>query len=339
MVANMSLNRSNINSYIDAYMCEAGGDIQSKDDTALDIIICEHCNIPAITHGFDIYECEHCGILLETRIDAQAEWRFYDGDGKPDPARCSMPVNPLLPQSSLSSIMLTKGQTNYAMRRTQKIHSWGAMTYKERCLHHIFQDMSLRSLNGCILNNITKTAHGYYKKISEMHVSRGEIRKGLIAASVYMACKKVGVPRTTQEIAEMFQVSERCVTRGNKKFTELWNRSGEEPILYADDCQANDYIIRYCSKLDTGNKELFNLTKQLSDTCHTHQLLTQNTPVSIAAACMFAAVQMLGLNFTRAQVSEITKTSEVTIAKCVKELQTQFEKLNHTKNNEKNKYI
>ena len=67
---------------------------------------------------------------LETAIDQHAEWRHYGGDGKPDPARCSMPVNNLLPQSSMSSIMLTKGTTNYSMRRTQKIHSWGAMTYK-----------------------------------------------------------------------------------------------------------------------------------------------------------------------------------------------------------------
>ena len=291
-----------------------------NNKNASEIIFCSRCNIPGITHGFDIFECEKCGDIIEKTINTSAEWRHYGSDGKPDPARCSLPVNNLLPQSSLSSIMLMKGQSNYAMRRTQKIHSWGAMTYKERCLHHIFQDISLRSLNGCILNNITKTAHGYYKKISELHVSRGEIRKGLIAASVYMACKKIGVPRTTQEIAEMFQVSERCVTRGNKKFTELWNLSGEEPILYSDNCQSTDYIVRFCSKLDRGNNEFYELTKKISQFCNKKQLLSQNTPVSVSAACIYVASVILELPITRTNVSSITKTSEVTISKCYKEL-------------------
>lgn len=299
--------------------------MNENDSYLKTLISCKRCNLPGITHGFDIYECQKCGDMLETAIDQHAEWRHYGGDGKPDPARCSMPVNNLLPQSSMSSIMLTKGTANYSMRRTQKIHSWGAMTYKERCLHHIFQDISLRSLNGCILANITKTAHGYYKKISELHVSRGEIRKGLIAASVYMACKKVGVPRTTQEIAEIFHVTERCVTRGNKKFTELWNLAGEKPILYNDNCQSSDYIIRFCSKLDCGNQEFYELTKKISDICNKRQFLSQNTPVSISAACIYVSSTILRLPITRANVSSVTKTSEVTISKCYKELQPHME--------------
>ena len=286
-----------------------------------DIILCTKCNIPGITHGFDIYECERCGEMLETAIDIQAEWRNFGTENKADPARCSLPVNTLLPQSSMSSTILSASSSNYGMRRTQKIHSWGCMTYKERCLHNIFQDISLRSLNGCILNNISKTAHEFYKIVSELHVSRGEIRKGLIAASLYMACKKLGVPRTTQEIADIFQVTERCVTRGNKKFTELWALSGQSPIQYSDNCQSSDYIIRFCSKLDRGNDEFFQLSKNISDECNKKQLLKQNTPVSVAAASIFTAVNILKLPISRGDVSKIANTSEVTISKCVKELQ------------------
>jgi len=295
--------------------------VEDYSSVPTDIILCSKCNIPGITHGFDIYECERCGEILETAIDIQAEWRNFGADGKADPARCSLPVNNLLPKSSMSSTILSAGSSNYGMRRTQKIHSWGCMTYKERCLHNIFQDISLRSLNGCILNNISKTAHEFYKIVSELHVSRGEIRKGLIAASLYMACKKLRVPRTTQEIADIFQVTERCVTRGNKKFTELWALAGKPPIQYFDNCQSSDYIIRFCSKLDRGNDEFFQLSKKISDECNNKQLLKQNTPVSVAAASIFTAVNILKLPISRGDVSKIANTSEVTISKCVKELQ------------------
>ena len=178
----------------------------------LKIVICKDCNIPGTTHGLDTWECPNCGAFLEELIDNTAEWRMYPDGSRPESIRCSTVVNNLLPQSSKGTIILSNSNSNYSMRRTQKVHSWSAMTYKERCLNNIFQDISLRSLNGCILGNVTKLAHEYYKTVSDLYIARGVMRKGLIAACLFMACKKQGVPRTCQEIAEIFQISDiRCV--------------------------------------------------------------------------------------------------------------------------------
>ena len=60
------------------------------------------------------------------------------------------------------------------------------MTYKERCLNSIFQDISLRSLNGCILGNVTKLAHEYYSVVSELYVVTRNYEKGANSSmSVY----------------------------------------------------------------------------------------------------------------------------------------------------------
>ena len=216
---------------------------------SLKIVICKDCNVPGTTHGLDTWECPNCGVFLEELIDNTAEWRMYPDGSRPESIRCSTVVNNLLPQSSKGTIILSNANSNYSMRRTQKVHSWSAMTYKERCLNNIFQDISLRSLNGCILGNVTKLAHEYYKTVSDLYIARGVMRKGLIAACLFMACKKQGVPRTCQEIAEIFQISDKWVTRGNKKFTELWSRAGKEHISFRDDCHSMDYLARFCSKL------------------------------------------------------------------------------------------
>ena len=64
--------------------------MNENDSYLKTLISCKRCNLPGITHGFDIYECQKCGDMLETAIDQHAEWRHYGGDGKPDPARCSL---------------------------------------------------------------------------------------------------------------------------------------------------------------------------------------------------------------------------------------------------------
>ncbi len=293
------------------------------DSIQKNIIMCENCNIPATTHGLETWECPQCGIFIEELIDNSAEWRMYPDGSKPDTIRCSAIINNLLPQSSKGTIILSNSNSNYNMRRTQKVHSWSAMTYKERCLNNIFQDISLRSLNGCILGNVTKVAHEYYKIVSELYIARGVMRKGLIAACLFMACKKQGVPRTCQEIAEIFQISDKWVTRGNKKFTELWNLAGKEHISYKDDCQSNDYLARFCSKLYQDSDILLNKARIISNICKEKSILSQNTPVSIAAASIYMATLLLDIDnkILKTDIAEVAKTSQVTIGKCYKEMQ------------------
>tara|TARA_Y100000389_G_scaffold204235_2_gene255746 strand:- start:1934 stop:2938 length:1005 start_codon:yes stop_codon:yes gene_type:complete len=291
------------------------------EDSSEKCIICKECNLPATTHGHDIWECANCGCFMEQMIDNSAEWRNYSEDGK-DNVRCSVVINRLLPQSSKGTIILQGPSTNNNMRRSQKVHSWSAMTYKERCLNNIFKDISLRSLNGCILSNVTKLAHEYYKIISELHVARGIMRKGLIAACLFMACKKQGVPRTCQEIAEIFQIDDKWVTKGNKKFTELWSLTGKGHISYKEDCQSQDYLARFCSNLLEEHTELLTISRKISNICKSNDLLSQNTPISVAASSIYIATIHLGLKdkISRLDIANAAKTSQVTISKCFKEL-------------------
>lgn len=329
MRKNCNMNYEKINQYAELF-----NTLQINSNTGIDnseekknfnnngIIICPDCNKPTITHGLNIWECEKCGSLVDSLIDQSAEWRIYQDGIKSDTVRCSTVINELLPQSSKGTIILSKSNSNYNMRRTQKVHSWSAMTYKERCLNDIFQDISLRSLNGCILQNVTKLAHEYYKTVSELYVARGTMRKGLVAACLFMACKKQGVPRTCQEIAAIFQIDDKCVTRGNKKFSELWNMAGKDHISYKSDDQSSNYLPRFCSELNPDSDNLLIVSKQISTLCKKNSILTSNTPISIAAASIYMATIILNIesHILKSDIAKVANTSQVTIGKCYKEL-------------------
>ena len=88
------------------------------------IVIRKECNVPTITHGLDVWECPQCGSIIEQMIDTSAEWRNYADGTKTDTVRCSAVINNLLPNSSKGTIILSSSNSNYHMRRTQKVHSW-----------------------------------------------------------------------------------------------------------------------------------------------------------------------------------------------------------------------
>ena len=67
--------------------------------------------------------CASCGVVnTESFIDYSAEWNYGGGDeprGK-DPSRCGCPINPLLENSSLSTVIGKGGGQKYWLMK--KIH-------------------------------------------------------------------------------------------------------------------------------------------------------------------------------------------------------------------------
>ena len=62
------------------------------------------------------------------------EWRYYgSSDSKSsDPTRCGMPVNCLLPESSVGTVISNQWTTNKSMMRVRQYQMWNGMTYKDR---------------------------------------------------------------------------------------------------------------------------------------------------------------------------------------------------------------
>jgi transcription initiation factor TFIIB len=97
--------------------------------------------------------CKQCGNTV-TNIVEGAEWRFYGAsDSKSsDPTRCGMPVNQLLPESSVGTSISYRGG-NKNMYKIRKYQQWGGMPYKERTLLKVFQEIS----RVCKINKVPRS--------------------------------------------------------------------------------------------------------------------------------------------------------------------------------------
>ena len=299
-----------------------GGTISDDEDDDLMLDFCKFCKTNSLEYDSGCYYCNICGVVQQKRLSQSAEYRYYgDGDNKnSNPERVGMPTNMLLPESSLGSLIGFGRYDNPHFKKMVQYNSWNAMPYKERSQWKVFNKISIKAVAAGLPNIIIETAKTYYKIISENSISRGPNRQGLIAACIYMACKKECVPRSSKEIASLFGINLHDMTRGHKKFKEIWRLSRKNKLKIR---MSNplDYIDRFCSNLRLSKdfKFISEFVAVRAISC-VDKLVEDNTSPSVAAGAIYLVADEFNQNISKKQVALACQISEVTISKCHKKL-------------------
>ena len=269
-----------------------------------------------------VVQCKIC-LNSISNISENPEWRYYGmNDTKNcDPTRCGMPINSLLPESSVGS-SVAYNSNNKTMNQIRKYQQWNGMPYKERSLYKVFVDIQDTCKAGGLPSKIINESKALYKIISSTKISRGSNRKGIIAACVYYACKECDVPRSSKEIADMFSIDVTIMTKGCKKCQEIINmdKANKGRLSKGVTIRPQDFIKRFCNRLKIEE----DVTEHIMKICNLaieSNVISENTPPSIAAGCIFYYSKEYGLHITKKQISDTCKISEVTINKCTKKLE------------------
>ena len=237
-----------------------------EKDNILETNMCKSCKSRLYIgdEGFLFCSNDKCGILYKDVIDFSAEWRYYgaDDNNSSDPTRCGMPINPLLIESSFGCKIMCNKSSTYEMRKIKRYTEWQSMPYKEKSKYDDFQIITLIAKNSGIPKIIIDDAIRYYNKLSEAKTFRGLNRDGILAASIYISFSINKNPRTSREIASIFNLDNTSATKGCKNAInilndlEMENNSSEQTIL--TNTTPATFIARYCSKLSI-NQELTKL--------------------------------------------------------------------------------
>ncbi|MEM0354210.1 MAG: transcription initiation factor IIB family protein [Thermoplasmata archaeon] len=307
---------------------------ESEESSKNEIEICKSCKS---TKSFvedqhtGLVVCSKCGAINGELLDQGPEWRHYNNDDNHGEGlgRCGCPSNFFFPKSSQGTILV--GTNNNRIKRKQK---WNAMVYKERSLNQVFEIIS----QVCAKNNIPKiivdTAKFLYKKISDCKhkiganagkqiIIRGVNRMSIIAACVHKACEMNKNPRSTEEIARIFNLDEKKVNKGRKQFRKIMNIVDDGKIIL-DQHEPNtieDYIRRFCSnrKLKISEK-CVDLAILIANNCCRMKLASDHNPQSIAAGAILLMAEYYGLNIDKKTISKTFGTSDVTLDKIYKKI-------------------
>ena len=317
-------------------------DEDKKEDNTLECVYekknstdqCTLCNSYLIISEDWLLTCTNpsCGLVYTNKLDDSPEWRFYgaEDNNNSDPTRCGMPINPLLKESSFGCKVICSARTSYEMRRVRRYTEWQSMPYREKAQYDEFQRIQALASAAGLTKLIIDEALRQHKVISEQKTFRGVNRDGIIAASIYIACRINDNPRTPKEIASIFKLDNTSATKGCKNAMNIINSvecglenncktalTSMKPVLFID---------RYCSYLQI-NSELTQLCKFVALRVNQQNTIPENTPPSIAAGIIYFVAQICAIPITKQQVFNVSKISEVTINKVYKKLNENIKEL------------
>ena len=268
--------------------------------------------------GEGVILCKVCGNMIHNIVDTP-EWRNYDSGGK-DTTRCGMSTNSLLPKSSLgtSVSMVKRDMTTNKIGMYQR---WNSMPYKERSLYKVYNEIDAKCVGNGLPRIISITAKSLYRIIAETQISRGSNRKGIIAACVYNACKECRVPRTINELSEVFHIETKVMTKGCKNYTEIMRMSKTDMsrITEVKSIDLNDFIQRFSHQLSLSERDI-DIIHTIASLCDDLGLLSDNTPPSMASGCIYLYSKQKQTHISKKHIADVCKISEVTINKCYKKL-------------------
>ena len=151
-----------------------------------------------------------------------------------------------------------------------------------------------------------------YRDAAKNKLIRGRSIDGMVAASLYTACRRYGVPRTLDEISGASNISKKQLGK-NYRFLRRELKIKMEPT------SPTDYISRFASKLGLSGVieakavEIINLAIK-------EGLGSGKGPAGVAAAALYVASLLLGERKTQSEIANVAGVTEVTIRNRYKEL-------------------
>jgi len=274
--------------------------------------------------------CTNCGLIMQERIiDSTPEWRSATNSQQfsSDPIRCSV-INPLLPQSSLSTTISINGKANNSNYLLMTMNKWQSMPYSERSMFDVFSYLDEQCRYN-VSKAIVHAAKIFYSKVYKKNIElsksgikreglRGKKRKGLIAACLFYACKQNNEPRTKQEIANILDVPKSYVTKGCKIFLDLM-KSSEHACAVTDIMNAKHFIEQFGKQLELDQKSI-KYTMDLYNEMEKLDIFFGNQPPSIAAGIMFMMLKSLYPDISENYITDKCLITKVTITNVYRQL-------------------
>lgn len=283
---------------------------KKNEEKPVNINFCRECSGVKIISPEGLPTCSECGLVDSYFVDDTAEWTSgVTDDGKVnDPARCGNPnANPELFSQhwGKGTIISTQHGSTYENKRMAKINFHMSMNHKDRSLFHAYKDIdeACHTLPEVVL----REAKMFYRKFNDGKLTRGAVRLGIKANCVLYACRLAQHPRTTKEIADMFGIQSKDISRTTQMFKDTIMGVTEKNYV----TKAFDVMQRLLNSFDVTREERLKCNKMCSKTEDCVDLMSK-TPNSVASAIIYI---VLSPKVTKAEMCEKCSVSVPTLNK------------------------
>jgi transcription initiation factor TFIIIB Brf1 subunit/transcription initiation factor TFIIB len=291
---------------------------------------CYNCDSTKIYTDQDdsVIRCDNCGLKLLEMLDSNPDWNSINSTCD-NISRCGAPTNYYFPQSSLGTKV-----TNGRFTRISVLERWSQMPYKERSRYEVLKYIDTKCKASDISQPIIDNAKNIFNELSlKKHqietdagdtvdkniIIRGFNRKGIISACVLNGSNLQGKPMTPKEVGKIFGITEKQVTKGNRKLRDILN--DDTIISNIRSSQSDEYIDRkeYINMLKFDKVQI-ELAKKIAKNVKRLDIATDHQPASLAAGSVMLMANILNLSLSKKIISDTFDISQVTIIKTFRKI-------------------
>lgn len=268
--------------------------------------------------------CQNCGLVVSSEVVSnQPEWRAFNPVERDKLPRVGSPLTWSIHDKGLSTEIGWSGRDGMGRRlgkeeraRLYRLRRWQQRSKVadsiNRNLSHALRIISGICFDLSLPRNVMETSSILYRRALQHNAVRGRTINCVSAACVYMACRKCGVVRTLEDVANSVKISKKQAAR-NYRFL-LKEMEVDVPLVGAE-----MYIGKLVNALklsgDTEKVACLILSKASK-----MRLTSGRGPGGMAAACIYIATYLTNELRTQGLIAELAQVTEVTIRNRYKEL-------------------
>ncbi len=285
---------------------------------------CPECGSEKLMRDYEAAEivCLSCGcVVLDKLADSRPEWRAFDNEQKERRTRVGAPLTYAIHDKGLSTTINlqgknVKGDSPQEFEEAYKLSRWQRrMRVTDAVERNLAVALSELSKIASALNlpkNVLETASIIYRKAIKKRIVRGRSIQSIAAAAIYLSCRKCGVLRTIDEIADVTNLRKKDIGRSYRFMIK-------ELLDFVPPLTISNYAARFSNKLSLSGKAEAIAIKIL-EIAKAMKLTSGRGPTGIAAASTYIATVLLNERKTQREVAEVANVTEVTIRNRYKEL-------------------
>nr|WP_253736966.1 transcription initiation factor IIB [Halohasta salina] len=260
---------------------------------------------------------EPTGLIIENdRIDRGPEWRAFTHSERQEKSRVGAPTTNTMHDKGLTTTIDWKNEDAYGRslsseKRSQmhRLRKWQERIRTkdagERNLQFALSEVDRMASALGVPQSVREVASVIYRQALNEDLIRGRSIEGVSTAALYAACRKEGIPRSLEEIAEVSRVD-------RKEIGRTYRYISQELGLEMRPVDPKKYVPRFSSQLDLS-EEVQAKAKEIIDTTAEEGLLSGKSPTGFAAAAIYAASLLCNEKKTQREVADVAQVTEVTI--------------------------
>lgn len=278
----------------------------------------------------ELISLESGQVVSESALSLEPEWRAFDAGEAEERSRAGVPTSLARHDMGLSTVI---GRTDRDaggntidsdMRfRMERLKKWDSRSQRhspsERNLHLAFTILAKIKERMNLPDSVVEKAAYIYRRAQERKLIRGRTIGSVLAASIYIASRQMGVLRTLDDVSAASDIKPKDVGRSYRMLVS--NMELQVPML-----EPTKYVVKVANNTNISERTKRKAVAIIIE-AQRRGVSVGKDPMGIAASVLYLAGQATGEYKTQADIAKAAGVTEITVRNRARELKTRLGRL------------